>query len=215
MAGLLSNAYAMTPPSSPWAGDGPTQAADLNGPAWGAAWERGEGAGGLSLSGVGEGAGGQGAGIGVGTMGIGLGSLGSGLTSVGRPRESGEGFSVGRAGRLGGSHRSTIRFCHGGCDRTHVSGRLPPETVQRIVRQSFGRFRACYADELVKNPTLVARVEMRFVIDRSGFVASARGSGNGPERLTQCVTRAFYSLAFPQPEGGAVNVTYPIAFSPE
>jgi hypothetical protein len=29
------------------------------------------------------------------------------------------------------------------------------------------------------------------------------------------VTRAFYGLSFPQPEGGIVTVTYPITFSPE
>jgi hypothetical protein len=92
---------------------------------------------------------------------------------------------------------------------------LPPETVQRIVRQSFGRLRGCYANRLVENPGLTARVEVRFVIGRDGSVGSVSGSGDGPGALTSCVVKGFYGMSFPQPEGGVVAVTYPIVFSPE
>src|SRR5262249_37300578 len=37
---------------------------------------------------------------------------------------------------------------------TTVTGNLPPEVVQRIVRQNFGRFRLCYENGLRNNPTL-------------------------------------------------------------
>ena len=37
---------------------------------------------------------------------------------------------------------------------TSVSGRLPPEVIQRIVRQNFGRFRLCYENGLRSNPNL-------------------------------------------------------------
>ncbi len=98
---------------------------------------------------------------------------------------------------------------------TTVSGRLPPETIQRIVRQNFGRFRACYQRGLLRNPALAGRVTARFVIDRDGAVAKA---GNGGSDLPDaaviaCVVEAFAGLSFPQPEGGIVTVTYPITFS--
>ena len=37
---------------------------------------------------------------------------------------------------------------------TQVNGRLPPEVIQRIVRQNFGRFRLCYENGLRNNPNL-------------------------------------------------------------
>jgi len=98
---------------------------------------------------------------------------------------------------------------------TSVSGRLPPEVIQRIVRQNFGRFRLCYENGLRNNPNLQGRVSVRFVISRDGTVSNVSGGGDIPDgSVVSCVTRAFYSLSFPQPEGGIVRVSYPIVFTP-
>jgi hypothetical protein len=98
---------------------------------------------------------------------------------------------------------------------TSVSGRLPPEVIQRIVRQNFGRFRLCYENGLRNNPNLQGTVSVTFVIGRDGSVSNVGGGGGLPDSgVTSCVTRAFYGLAFPTPEGGVVRVTYPISFSP-
>jgi len=98
---------------------------------------------------------------------------------------------------------------------TTVSGRLPPEVIQRIVRQNFGRFRLCYENGLRANPNLQGRVGVRFVIGRDGNVASVSNGGSDmPDAgVINCVMRAFYGLAFPIPEGGIVTVVYPIVFS--
>ena len=46
-------------------------------------------------------------------------------------------------------------------------------------------------------------------------MGSVGGGGDLPDgNVVSCVTRAFYGLSFPQPEGGIVKVTYPIMFSP-
>jgi len=47
-----------------------------------------------------------------------------------------------------------------------VNGRLPPEVIQRIVRQKFGRFRLCYEQNLRMQPSLPrARQRQKFVIE--------------------------------------------------
>ena len=145
------------------------------------------GAGGLGLSGVGEG-GGRGEGIGLGTIGSGGHGLGGGSTSAPRLREG----------------------------AVQVTGRLPPEVIRRIVRQNFGRFRLCYENGRRGNPGLQGRVSTKFVIDRSGAVASVIDAGSDlPSSSTvSCVVRGFGNLSFPQPEGGLVTVVYPIVFSP-
>jgi hypothetical protein len=98
-----------------------------------------------------------------------------------------------------------------------VSGRLPKEVVQRIVRQNHGRFRLCYEKGLTQNPNLTGRVAVRFLIGSDGSVANAASGGSSlpNSEVATCVVRAFYGLSFPKPDAGTVSVTYPITFSPE
>jgi Ca-activated chloride channel family protein len=143
-----------------------------------------------------------------------FGAIGLGLSGVGEGGAGrGQGFGSG-TGRLGGSHlsRSPVRVRQGSVS---VSGRLPPEVIQRIARQNFGRFRLCYENGLRSNPNLAGQVVVRFVIGRDGAVIS---TGNGGSSLPDgavvaCVVRAFAGLSFPQPEGGTVTVTFPISFT--
>ena len=184
---------------------------------WGADIGAALGVGGLELTGLGEGGGGPGGGIGldhVGTLGHGAGCLpgqkcGDGI-GPGGPGGWGHG---GRGG--GGKHDPSIKpprpF------DIKVGGRLPPEVIQRIVRQNYGRYKVCYEAALRTNPTLTGHVRVNFSIGRDGAVATASDGGSDmPDQgVISCVTRAFMNLSFPQPEGGIVTVQYPLLFTPE
>jgi MYXO-CTERM domain-containing protein len=101
--------------------------------------------------------------------------------------------------------------------QTVVTGRLPPEVIQRIARQNFGRFRLCYESGLRKNPTLAGRVTTKLEIDGTGAVTSATDAGSTvPDKdVVDCVVRAFKTLTFPEPEGKSkVTVVYPIELAP-
>ena len=186
----------------------------------GALWARlpGEsaGAGGLGLTGIGEGGGGRGEGIGLGTVGTlghtdgraGPGTGGEGAPPIGR------GSSTWGIGPGGSRHRHGTAYCR--CGESLVSGRLPPEAIQRIVRLNFGRIRLCYEKGLITNPNLQGRVSVRFVIGRDGAVSNvADGGSDLPDTgVKACVLRAFSGISFPQPEGGIVTVTYPVVLSP-
>jgi hypothetical protein len=98
-----------------------------------------------------------------------------------------------------------------------VSGRLPAESIRRVVRDNFGRFRACYEDGLRRRgPTLAGRVATRFVIGRDGLVleASDAGSEVADRDVVSCITTAFRGLQFAKPEGGIVTVVYPLVLQP-
>ena len=97
-----------------------------------------------------------------------------------------------------------------------VSGGLPPEVVQQVVRTNSSRFRLCYENGLRSNPDLEGTVTTRFVINRSGGVSTTADSGSTlpDRRVVQCVNRAFSALSFPHPKGGIVTVRYPITFEP-
>ena len=99
---------------------------------------------------------------------------------------------------------------------TQVNGRLPPEILQRIVRQHFGQYLECYKQGLRNNPTLVGRVSVKLVIQRDGSVGTAADGGSDlpDQSVVQCVVRHFTNLQFPQPEGGIVTAVFPLIFSP-
>lgn len=190
--------------AQPWGMTGLVSSPDAaTGNLWGDPAGSAFGAGGLGLSGIGEGGGGRGEGIGLGSVG-----------TFGHGAGTASGFGSG-SGRLGGSHKSSAPKVRGGA--TSVSGRLPPEVIQRIVRQNFGRFRLCYEQGLKNNPDLQGRVAVRFVIDRTGAVSSVGNGGSDmlDAAVVSCVVRAFHGLSFPEPEAGIVTVVYPIVFAPD
>lgn len=193
-------------PTAPWGRDSSLGSDEVSkmGNMWGD--EIGDAFGsGLGLTGVGEGGGGHGTGIGLGE----LGTIGRG-NGLG----TGEGWGNGH-GQLGRGHVAKAPGAMRVGSLT-VSGRLPPEVIQRVVRQNFGRFRACYQTGLSRNPNLEGRVAARFVIARDGAVANvANGGSDLPDAaVVSCVLSAFYGLSFPEPANGIVTVTYPISLSP-
>ena len=191
--------------------DGPKDEAEgdetvAKGNMWGDEIGEAFGAGGLGLVGVGEGGGGRGEGVGLGTVG----TLGHGAGTG-----TGQGFGSG-SGRLGGSHGGSRAKVQAATASTAGSG-LPPEVIQRIVRQRLGAIRYCYEKAMTKNPTLGGKVAVRFTIDATGAVSSASAADTtiADAEMVSCVVGAVRGLSFPQPEnGGTLVVTYPFNFSP-
>ena len=207
--GLL-NRLAMGDPNAPtsiWGGDVSLGADEqsFRGNMWGDDFGDSYGKNGLGLSGIGESGGGSGLGIGLGNVG----TIGHGAGLGG-----GDGFGN-HHGRLAKGHvTKTPRVRPAGV--TTVTGRLPPQTIQRIVRNNYGSFRFCYQKGLESNPNLAGRVSVRFVINRDGAVSTAGNGGSDlpDSSVVSCIVRSFYGLSFPKPEGGIVTVVYPIALTP-
>ena len=162
------------------------------------------GFGGLRLSGLDNGGGGHAAGVGIGGIGDSLGLTGLGNCTSGNCGDGRFARGVGRSGPGHVTKAPTIRTGAG-----TVSGHLPPEVVQRIVRQNYGRFRQCYENGLRTNPNLTGRVTARFVIGREGSVTNVQNGGSDiPDSgVVSCVVSAFYGLSFPTPEAGIVTVS--------
>jgi len=204
---LAGSAEARNLPNVPW---GELSAVgkdsmDANGRLWGDELGEGSGSNGLYLSGLGSGGGGRGDQIGIGMVGTcGVGEVCAGM----------RGGMANSAGHVGGGHRTKAPSVT--IVNTIVTGHIPAEVIQRIVRQNFGRFRMCYERGLAQNSELQGRVAVRFVIGRDGAVSNVGDGGsdlpNGEVR--SCVLSAFYGLSFPSPDAGIVTVVYPIQFSP-
>lgn len=179
---------------------------------------------GLTISGTGRHGGGRADGsVGMGGLdpfgrgGDGLGGNGPGGNDPGGNDPGGRGRerTALAAGRPSGGHRTSVPRLREAV--AEVSGRLPPDTIRRVVRQNHSRLRLCYEKGLMTNPTLTGRVNVRFVIGSEGRVTHVTEAGSDlPDAgVTRCVTRAFQDIGFPRPEGGVVTVIYPISFHPE
>jgi hypothetical protein len=99
-----------------------------------------------------------------------------------------------------------------------VSGRLPAEVIQRIMRGNFDDLRRCYEAGLARDPALTGKVVLRIIIGRDGDVphAGATEATIMPDTsVTECVVKHLRTMRFPKPEGGVVTVVYPIVFAPK
>jgi hypothetical protein len=111
------------------------------------------------------------------------------------------------------AHAANVRTA----GRPVVQGRLPPEVIARIVSYSSGPARLCYERALRANPRLSGRIEVKFVIDRSGAVSTAAegpGSTLPDEGVIGCVVSSFLALSFPRPEDGIATVVVRLVLSP-
>jgi outer membrane biosynthesis protein TonB len=112
------------------------------------------------------------------------------------------------------THRG-IPVVHVSTDTTMVG--LPREVIRRVLRQNVAPIRACYEKALRAKSDLAGRVVVRFEIDAAGNVATSESTSAttlASADAVACVVGAFKPLVFPEPEGGAVIVTYPIVFAP-
>jgi MYXO-CTERM domain-containing protein len=110
----------------------------------------------------------------------------------------------------GGSSTSVVRQ-----GTVNVQGKLPPEVIQRIVRQRFPQIRQCYDVARRANPNLAGTFEVKASIDATGAVTKASaGAGTMTDPAAQgCIVRAFKALSFPQPESGTVEVSFGLTLS--
>ncbi len=95
---------------------------------------------------------------------------------------------------------------------------LPPEVVQRIVRQNTGRYRLCYEDALTRVPTLKGKVVVGFDLTKDGSptgVKKATGTDVTDDAILQCITKATSNLSFPSPDGGKGNAAFEIELAPK
>lgn len=97
-----------------------------------------------------------------------------------------------------------------------TSGRLPPETIQEVVRSRHAELEGCYQLGAGRHPQLGGRITFTFAIGVGGEVTELRVADNSlPDcGVVRCMRDAMAQSRFPPPEGGTVAVQYPITFEP-
>ena len=91
-----------------------------------------------------------------------------------------------RAEGYGMVHRDDPSRSDGGAP---VNGRLPPEVIQKIIREHYGTFRACYEAGLQRDRNLRGVLMTKFVIEKTGSV------GVQPSRRRRSRFRSAFRVA--------------------
>lgn len=96
------------------------------------------------------------------------------------------------------------------------TGHLDPMLVQSAVNARIHRMRACYHNELAKDPTLRIdmRVELQIATNGRPMQVEEKSGRQRDKQVVTCILGEFKALQFPRPEGGIVTVTYPLVIAP-
>jgi hypothetical protein len=96
------------------------------------------------------------------------------------------------------------------------SGQLDPQIVSAGIHARMPRMRACYTAGLRRDPNLRGEMKIKFVIDTSGHAIEVADAGSHmkDKQVLTCVMNEFKALRFPPPEGGIMDVVYPLLIGP-
>lgn len=101
--------------------------------------------------------------------------------------------------------------------KRHGGGELKREEIELGIKQGLGGIRDCYEKQLQRDPSLLGKVTVSFVIGLDGTVsfAALKASSLDHELAEACVLEQVRALRFSVPRGGkTVVVSYPFRFAP-
>jgi hypothetical protein len=163
----------------------------------GAEFVLGHGSGGLGFRGTGKGGGGAG---GYGRI-QGLGKIDTG---------GGVGMKA-SLGRKGTKKVSQINFGQGSAE-----GFCEKSNIRNMVMRRKNAIKACYESQLILNPDLAGKIDVRWTIDQEGKAQNATVIAttlkNG--QVEDCVLRSIRRMTFQKPKGGICIVKWPFVFNP-
>lgn len=99
-----------------------------------------------------------------------------------------------------------------------IEGKLDKDTIRAVVREHIDEIQACYQEALMRDPELVGRVVVKFVIAPDGRVREnvVTDTDFADLPMTLCIADAVTNWRFPEPaDGNAVSVEYPFLLESE
>ena len=100
---------------------------------------------------------------------------------------------------------------------TRRKGTIQPAKVSNAMAAHLGAFKNCYGDQLSRSPNIAVELVLGFTIDADGTTRRGRvvRSTGMDQPMNHCVLDTLADVRFPAPEGGHVDVTFPLEFKPQ
>ena len=109
-----------------------------------------------------------------------------------------------------------IAACAGQAHAGEGQGTLDRDAIREVVRANIDEIRGCYNEALARDAEAQGRVVIDFTIAEDGAVTGAKvaESSMRDAEAPACMRDKIAGWAFPQPSGGAVQVSYPFVLEP-
>ncbi|HVK60076.1 MAG TPA: AgmX/PglI C-terminal domain-containing protein [Bdellovibrionales bacterium] len=156
-------------------------------------------------------------GLGSAVKDTGRGGTGNALTGIdGGVGTQGRGSGNSGYGTGGLGNRAGIRIVPGG-DEAAISGSYDREAIRRVIMANLRVIRTCYERQLNRNPDLMGKLVLSWVIGEQGRVTATRVKSNelGNAEVANCIMDRLRTWRFPDPPASnEVEVeAYPFFFS--
>jgi hypothetical protein len=99
---------------------------------------------------------------------------------------------------------------------SRFGGTLPVHLIKESLALAKPKIRDCYEKALKRDPNLTLSVDVKIEIGRFGAVTSAKAAGldNVPQ-MKKCIEQILLDVHFPQPQGGPIEVVFPLLLYPK
>jgi hypothetical protein len=104
----------------------------------------------------------------------------------------------------------------GTCQKVGGKGIITPAEVNKTVKSRLTALKMCYEKALKDNPSLKGKIILRFAIGKNGRVTSSSIASDyiKDPGVSSCLIEKVKTFAFTKPDGGEVELTFPIVFQP-
>ena len=156
-----------------------------------------------------------------GTSGVGIASSGDETTR--RGSGSGEATGIGElategvgTANTGSKAAASVRGNIQASAVESVDGSLDPKKISAAIKARLSGIKACYEQQLKRNPKLAGKIVIAFVIDEEGKVSEASVDSDtlGDGAVAKCIIGLIRRVRFPKPDEGDVQATFPFVFTP-
>ena len=134
----------------------------------------------------------------------GYGTIGNGKHAGGEYGLGGNGTGPGLPG-----HHGSVPQPHFGT--ATAIGDYDKDIIRRYIRRNASKLQYCYEKQLLAHPGSEGEIQIQFFIMPNGAVNSSTAKGFDNE-VASCVADVVGHIEFPAPNGGGVQVNYPLTF---
>jgi hypothetical protein len=97
-----------------------------------------------------------------------------------------------------------------------LTGSVDVNALKATVKKNHPKIMGCYAPESKANPDLHGEVLVNFLLGEDGSAKNVKikKSALKNANVEKCLVKVFSGITFPKAEGGAIDLNYPLEFSP-
>jgi len=134
-----------------------------------------------------------------------------GYGTIGTGRHAGGEYGLGGNGTGPGlpGHHASVPQPHFGT--ATAIGDYDKDIIRRYMRRNASKLQYCYEKQLLAHPGTEGEIQIQFFIMPNGAVNSSTAKGFDSE-VANCVADVVGHIEFPAPNGGGVQVNYPLTF---